>query len=162
MDVLSALGREFDADLRATPFILVLIRLAAAAMFGGVIGFEREMKSSSAGLRTHMLISLAACLFALIALELMEVAERAGDAGNADPLRMIEAVTAGVAFLAAGSIISSGGRIKGLTTGAGMWMAGAVGLSCGTGNLALALVATVVAVVVLWVIKPVSERIGSE
>jgi len=66
-----------------------------------------------------------------------------------DPLRLIAAVTSGVAFLGAGSIIVHGRRVRGLTTGAGMWMAGAVGLACGSGNLTLALLATGMALAVL-------------
>ena len=79
---------------------------------------------------------------------------------NSDPLRLIEAVTAGVAFLAAGSIITSGGKIKGLTTGAGMWMAGAVGLACGVGNIALGAIASVMAVIILWVFQRLSRHLS--
>ena len=75
-------------------------------------------------------------------------------------MRLIEAVTAGVAFLAAGSIITSGGRVTGLTTGAGMWMAGAIGLACGSGLLPLAILAAVLAIAVLWLLRRMSRRIG--
>lgn len=161
MDFLTALQLEFAPEVTATPIAIAAVRMIAAVVLGGIIGIEREAHGPTAGLRTHILISLAACLFALISFELMTVGSEASGTRH-DPLRMIEAVTAGVAFLVAGSIISSGGRVQGLTTGAGMWLSGATGLACGTGHLALANLATVIAVIILWGVRPVSERIGRE
>ncbi|MFB2594239.1 MgtC/SapB family protein [Paracoccus sp. p4-l81] len=135
------------------PFATAILRLIAAALMGSLIGWEREVNARPAGLRTHMLVSLASALFALLALELTYLGDEAGVRLTSDPLRMIEAVTSGVAFLAAGSIITSGGKVKGLTTGASMWMAGAVGLACGIGKLQLALVAMVFALIVLWIVR---------
>ncbi len=132
-----------------------LLRLVVAILLGGVIGFERAIHARTAGLRTHILVSLASCLFALLTFEIM--ARFHGEVS--DPLRLIEAVTSGVAFLAAGSIILSGGNVLGLTTGAGMWLAGAIGLACGIGALALAVLATVIVVPVLWALRGVSHRI---
>ncbi|KAB2879711.1 MAG: MgtC/SapB family protein [Albidovulum sp.] len=162
MDFLIAARLEFAPEVTATALPIVVLRLLAAAVLGGIVGFERELHARNAGLRTHMLISVAACLFALVGLELMAIAEAAGDEAKADPLRLIEAVTAGVAFLVAGSIISSGGRVQGLTTGAGMWLSGATGLACGTGHLALATVSSALGVVILWCFRPVSDRIGGK
>ena len=162
MDFLIAARLEFAPEVTATALPIVVLRLLAAAVLGGIVGFERELHARNAGLRTHMLISVAACLFALVGLELMAIAEAAGDEAKADPLRLIEAVTAGVAFLVAGSIISSGGRVQGLTTGAGMWLSGATGLGCGTGHLALATVSSALGVVILWCFRPVSDRIGGK
>lgn len=130
------------------PLAVVCLRLVMALVLGGLLGRERESRHKAAGLRTHMLISAAAAVFTLIALDLMTMP---GDAQTlrTDPLRLIAAVTSGVAFLGAGSIIVHGRRVRGLTTGAGMWMAGAVGLACGSGNLTLALLATGMALAVL-------------
>lgn len=132
-----------------------------AALLGAAIGFERELHASAAGLRTHMIVSIAACLFTVIAAEIMAQEFRGATQLQTDPLRLIEAVTAGVAFLAAGSIITSGGRVTGLTTGAGMWMAGAIGLASGSGLLPLAIMATVLAILALWVLRRVSRRIAA-
>jgi putative Mg2+ transporter-C (MgtC) family protein len=68
---------------------------------------------------------------------------------NVDPIRIIEAVTAGVAFLAAGAIIQNRGEVHGLTTGAGMWLAGALGVTCGAGYYRMAIMATVLAILIL-------------
>ncbi|WP_209424763.1 MgtC/SapB family protein [Pararhodobacter sp. SW119] len=135
-----------------------LVRLFCAVLLGGVIGFERALHARTAGLRTHILVSLASCLFALLTFEIM--ARFQGEVS--DPLRLIEAVTSGVAFLAAGSIIMSGGRVLGLTTGAGMWLAGAIGVACGIGAIALAVLATLILLPVLWVLRGVSHRIEEE
>ena len=109
-----------------------LARLLVAAALGMALGAERERKDRPAGLRTYTLTSVAACLFTIITGALAEDLTR-DDQVVADPIRIVDAVTAGVAFLAAGTIISQGGRVIGLTTGAGMWMAGAIGVASGAG-----------------------------
>lgn len=136
----------------------LMIRLTAAVILGGLIGWDREAKSRPAGLRTHMLTALASATFAVVALELMQWAVRQG--ATADPVRAIEAVTAGVAFLAAGTIIQSRGQVVGLTTGAGMWLAGAVGVACGTGLYSVAVVVTILALIILIGFQRLSDRLS--
>ena len=77
-----------------------------------------------------------------------------------DPLRMIEAVTAGVAFLAAGLIFTSGGKVRNVTTGASLWLAGAVGLGCGAGQMPLAAMTTVIVIIVLVSLRYVEKKMG--
>ncbi len=126
-------------------------RLIMAALFAGVIGFERESKDHPAGLRTHMLVGIGACLFTLLMTLLIGRFE--GDDVRADPVRVVEAITSGVAFLAAGVIIQARGRVHGLTTGASLWLAGAIGLGAGLGEYLLSFIAVVLTLVVLRVIK---------
>jgi putative Mg2+ transporter-C (MgtC) family protein len=144
----------------ATPSSLAVaaVKLSAAMLLGGLLGLDRELRDRPAGLRTYMLVSLAACLFALIALALLEMPAAPDGRLRFDPLRLIEATTAGVAFLAAGTILARKGRIKGLTTGAGMWLAGAIGLACGLGHGALAALATVLGLVVLTLLRLLEPR----
>lgn len=144
-----------DQSFTGTTLPASILRLTAATLLGGVIGYERALHARTAGLRTHILIALASCLFALLTFEIMARFEDEA----ADPLRLIEAVTSGVAFLAAGSIIMAGDRLVGLTTGAGMWLAGAIGLACGIGALALAALATLIVVPILWMMRRLSHRI---
>lgn len=158
--MLDALFAEFTVPFRAMPAEVAALRLAASIVLGGVIGLERELSARPAGLRTHMMIALAACLFTLITLEMLAIPDLSPAVDKSDPLRLIEAVTAGVAFLAAGTIFTSGGRVSGLTTGAGMWMSGAVGLACGIGQLPLAAMATVAALLVLSLIGWLSARLN--
>jgi len=141
-------------------------RLFAALAGGFLIGLDREWRDKPAGLRTHMLVSLAAALFTLVAFEIH--GDIAGaEPGNAvsDPLRLIEAVTAGVAFLAAGNIIRHESGVEGLTTGAGLWLAGAVGLSCGRGHFGIAALSVLLAIIVMSLLRVVTrgvERMGRE
>lgn len=144
-----------DQSFTGTALSVSILRLTAATLLGGVIGYERALHARTAGLRTHILIALASCLFALLTFEIMARFEDE----SADPLRLIEAVTSGVAFLAAGSIIMAGDRLVGLTTGAGMWLAGAIGLACGIGALALAALATLIVVPILWMMRRLSHKI---
>jgi putative Mg2+ transporter-C (MgtC) family protein len=136
------------------------LRLLVAVVLGGVIGWEREAKSRPAGLKTHMLTSLAAAVFSVVALELVHWAQRNGT--SADPIRAIEAVTAGVAFLAAGTIIQSRGKVTGLTTGASMWLAGAIGVATGTGLYSIAIYVALLAFLILAGLQRLSQNINPE
>lgn len=126
----------------------ILIRLGAAIVFGAVIGLDREWRKKPAGIRTHMMVALAAATFTVITMELFEAVKGAGDKA-ADPLRLVEAITAGVAFLGAGAIIQSRGNVQGITTGSGIWLAGAVGYASGAGYYVLGAIATALALVIL-------------
>jgi len=144
---------DFSTPFGGVPFALVLMRMLAAMLLGGLIGWERETHAKAAGLRTHILIALAACLFTLLAADMIAVVPAGDTHIRSDPIRLIQSITAGVAFLAAGAIIHSGGAVHGLTTGASMWLAGAIGMSSGAGRIPLAILATVVALVVLLLMR---------
>jgi putative Mg2+ transporter-C (MgtC) family protein len=107
-----------------------------------------------------MLTALAAAVFTIITFEIHAGLAREGGNTNADPIRIIEAVTAGVAFLAAGAIFTSKGDVHGLTTGAGMWLAGAIGLACGAGYYVVAVVATLLAAFILAALRRLEHRLG--
>ena len=145
------------------PSLEVVLRVLMAVVAGSLIGLDRELRNKPAGLRTHILISLAAALFTLITFELHDqfTAEDSGTT-TADPVRIIEAVTAGVAFLAAGAIIQSRGSVHGLTTGANMWLAGALGVACGAGYYFIATIGTVFALVVLIVLAKLEARFNGK
>jgi putative Mg2+ transporter-C (MgtC) family protein len=142
------------------PFQVIAARLLVAAFFGALIGIEREWRSHPAGLRTHMLVSLAAASFAVLGIEIVHSDHFQDNAIQLDPLRLIEAVTAGVAFLAAGTIIFARGRVKGLTTGAGLWLAGAIGLAAGLGYWQIGGFATLLAVIVLALVHQAEKVVG--
>ncbi|MGP9804323.1 MgtC/SapB family protein [Paracoccus sp. NSM] len=144
--------------LQSTSLAVAAARLALAMALGSALGWERERSAHAAGLRTHMLISLAAALFTLIAMELTYLRADEDASMQVDPLRLIEAVTAGVAFLAAGSIILNGGTVRGVTTGASMWLAGAIGLAAGTGRGTLAVIAALMGLLILWLVAVLAER----
>lgn len=145
-----------------TPQHIILLRLLIAAILGGMIGFEREMSHGNAGLRTHILIAVAAALFTTMAFEIFHLADVASEA-RADPIRAVEAVTAGIAFLGAGAIFQQRGNVQGLTTGAGMWLAGAVGVACALGYYLVGIVVAVFAIVVLGALRAFAHKVvGSD
>lgn len=148
-----------DHSRTHVPELEIFLRLLLAAGLGGLIGLDRELKDRPAGLRTHMLTALAAALFTVLTFEMYFYIRQHEPDARADPLRIIEAVTAGVAFLAAGSIIFSRGKIQGLTTGAGMWLAGAIGMACGSGFYIVAVTAAAIAIVILSLFKWFEKRV---
>lgn len=141
-----------------TPQHVVLARLLFAAVLGGMIGFEREMSHGNAGLRTHILIATAAALYTTMAFEIFHLSDVA-TGGRPDPIRAVEAVTAGIAFLGAGAIFQQRGSIQGLTTGAGMWLAGAVGITAALGYYLVGLAVAVFAVVVMGALRAFAHRV---
>jgi putative Mg2+ transporter-C (MgtC) family protein len=141
-----------------TPQHIILIRLIIAGLLGGVIGYEREAHNVAAGLRTHILIALAAALFTTLAFEIFHAALEGGSQ-NPDPIRAVEAVTAGIAFLGAGAIFQQRGSVQGLTTGAGMWLAGAVGVTVALGYYFIAAAVAVFAVIVLAALRAFAHRV---
>lgn len=142
-----------------TPLIEIGLRMLAALGIGGLIGLERELRDRTAGLRTNMMVALAAATFTLLTAELISEAQEATSVIKMDPMRLMEAVITGVAFLGAGAIIrGNGGSVRGLTTGASLWMSGAVGVACGGGYYVLAAGAGALAIVVLLVIGMLEYR----
>jgi len=156
MDLFVTLGGHHTV----LPALETTLRVLFAVVAGSLIGLDRELRNKPAGLRTHILISLAAALFTLITFELHEQFTGDDSSRTADPVRIIEAVTAGVAFLAAGAIIQSRGNVHGLTTGANMWLAGALGVACGAGYYFLATIGTAFALVVLIVLGKLERRLA--
>jgi putative Mg2+ transporter-C (MgtC) family protein len=133
-------------------------RLLLAALCGGVLGFEREIKQKSAGLRTNMLISVGAALFTLMSYEL-------ADGFTADPTRVAAQIVTGIGFLGAGAIMRTNGGVQGLTTAATIWVNAAVGVAAGGGEYHLAFIATGVTLSVLLLLNPlerfIERRFGS-
>lgn len=150
-----------DEIFRATslPWQVIAARMLLAACLGGVLGFEREMADRPAGLRTHMMVCLASAAFAIITLEVVAMPVFDTDHVRADPLRLVEAITAGVAFLATGTILLRRGKLRGLTTGAGMWLAGATGLAAGLGLWSVAAMACLLGALVLALVRRLETRL---
>jgi putative Mg2+ transporter-C (MgtC) family protein len=133
-------------------------KLGLAAILGAIIGAEREYRRQSAGLRTHMLMSLASAAFTMIAWGIYNDIQGQDGSPNVDPIRAVEAVTAGIAFLGAGAIIQNRESVHGLTTGAGMWTAGAIGVAVGCGYYSMAVTLVTIAIVVLAVLKWLTDH----
>jgi len=108
-----------------------IIRLVVALALGAVIGLERQLKKRPAGLRTHMLVSLGSAIFTVIGLSL-----------EPNTSRIAEAIVTGIGFLGAGAIIAQGGRLRGITSAATMWVVAGLGLVVGVGDYLLAIIIT--------------------
>jgi putative Mg2+ transporter-C (MgtC) family protein len=133
-----------------TSYVELLARLVLALALGGVIGWERERAGKPAGLRTHMMVSLGAATFTLIAIEIYEsVAADPHDVARLDPIRLLQGIVGGIGFLGAGSIIRGPSDVEGLTTAGSIWFIGAVGVAAGAGSYRLAGTAAVLGLLVL-------------
>ena len=138
----------------------IAIRLAVAVLAGGMVGYEREKKGRDAGFRTHILVAVGSCIFALIELEsvfsvilLAQTSEIARQVVTFDLHRITAQVVSGIGFLGAGTIIITKRSVKGLTTAASIWVCAALGMSAGYGYFRLVLAGTVVILLTLLVIK---------
>jgi putative Mg2+ transporter-C (MgtC) family protein len=133
------------------PELQLLIRLLVAAALAGLLGWEREKARKSAGLRTHMLVGIAAALYTSIAE--LAVSEIPPDSRGfqADPIRAIQAVAIGIGFLGSGVIFVSRDehRVRGLTTAASVWATAAIGIAAGLEHYILAGGATLLLLFVL-------------
>nr|AEH59072.1 putative Mg(2+) transporter [Lysobacter sp. ATCC 53042] len=136
---------------------------AYAMLLGGAIGFERELKNRPAGFRTHMLVAGASSL--LIGMGLLAIGDprfRAPFLITMDPMRLVEAVVAGVSFIGAGTIFAwRGGRdVAGITTAASLLMAAVIGACTGLRYHVLALAAAALTLLVLAALKTAERRLG--
>ena len=130
----------------------VLLRVITATLLGALVGFEREKAGKPAGFRTHILVCLGTAIVVLAC---------AGSRMDMDGLsRVIQGIVTGIGFIGAGSILklSEQRDIQGLTTAAGLWMTAAIGVACGLGTVGLALIATGMTLIVLWVLRVMEAR----
>ena len=142
--MLELLRQEITGGLADwTQFARVVIRLLAAMVVGGIIGYQREQAGKSAGLRTHMLVSLGMTVFVL--------ASAGGGLSAEGVSRVIQGLATGIGFIGAGAILElrDEHQIEGLTTSAGIWATAAVGVAVGLGQLGLALMSVVLALLAL-------------
>jgi putative Mg2+ transporter-C (MgtC) family protein len=129
----------------------VAVRLALAAAAGMVIGIERELREQAAGLRTHMVVAIGACLFTIVGAY--------GFEGPGDPSRVASNVVTGIGFLGAGAILREGVTVRGLTTAGSLWVVAAIGTGVGLGMYWATGVATALTVLSLWALRPFRRRL---
>ena len=128
----------------------VAMRLVAAAAIGAAVGLDRELRRKAAGLRTHALVSLGACLLIVVIIGVSPAT-----AGHVDAIsRVIQGIIAGVGFLGGGAILKTAGAneqeaVHGLTTAASIWVVAALGMACGTGQWVAAVIAAGLTLLVL-------------
>lgn len=146
-------------------FTLEMIgRLVLASVLGALIGLERELHGRPAGFRTHLLVSLGSCLFVVTSIEFHHLYANTSGTGpiGADPGRVAAQVVTGIGFLGAGAIIREGTSIRGLTTAACLWVAAAIGLSCGIGLFTISLFVTAISLAALLLLKRVEGLLSRD
>ena len=138
----------------------VLLRLVVAALLGGALGFERELREREAGLRTHLLVCVGSALFTIAsAYGFRDFLVSGGNVIRADQTRIAAQIVTGIGFLGAGAIIRQGVAVRGLTTAATLWVVAAIGIAAGAGYYSAAVITTVVALVSLWPLRLVAHRV---
>ena len=130
-------------------------RLILAAIVGGVIGYERQAHNKSAGLRTHILVSVGSCLIMILSIQIYAAVQ---GLTNADPARLAAQVVSGIGFLGAGSIIKEGPTVNGLTTAASLWVVSGVGLAVGGGYYVVAIATTVLSFLTLTLLGRIEKK----
>ena len=154
--VLASLGELLPPHtLQLTDLVL---RLGIAALCGGLLGLDRELHRKSLGWRTYILVSLGAASFSVLMVEMVHMFR--GDNLQLDPTRIVEGVIGGIGFMGAGAMIQYRGRVRGATTGAGIWMAGAIGMAAGFGFHVHAAVMTAFALFVISLMGALSRRLS--
>lgn len=128
----------------------MLIDILLAVVLGFAIGFEREITNKWAGLRTHILVCLGACIFTLLSIHAFPIYAHSP---QADPARVAAQVITGIGFIGGGTVLRHGYSIYGLTTAATLWISASIGMACGCGFRTLAVFSTVLAVGVLVLIR---------
>lgn len=143
----------------------ILLRLGLAALFGSFIGLERERQFWAAGLRTHMMVSVGACLFMIVSnYAAFEALNSSTDPRmRFDPTRIAAQVVTGIGFIGAGTILFvRKGIVRGLTTAAGLWTVSAIGLATGGGMFVAAGATTAIALIILWLFKPIENMVSKK
>ena len=145
---------EWISELRVLPDVLYAMAL------GGAIGYERELKNRPAGFRTHMLVAGTAALLLGLSRMILEDDHYAGTGLQIDPLRLVEAVIAGISFIGAGTIFASrsGRGVQGITTAASLLAVAAIGITVGFRYYVLALAITLLTLAVLTVLRWLERR----
>jgi putative Mg2+ transporter-C (MgtC) family protein len=143
--------------------LVVVFRIAAALVIGGVIGFERSFHGRPAGFRTHSLVCVASALLMLVTVYQSDwMTSVPLDAIRTDPTRMAQGIMTGIGFLGAGVIFKEGLTVRGLTTAASIWITAAIGILVGIGFYLPAVTGTLAAILVLSVFRAIEMKLPTE
>jgi putative Mg2+ transporter-C (MgtC) family protein len=137
-----------------------LMRVALAALLGGVIGLEREMREKQAGLRTNMLVSMGAALFTVSSIQFAEFYVNWTGSVRFDPSRIVSNIVTGIGFLGGAIVFRTQHKVSGVTTAASIWVVTAVGIATGAGRYVTAVGATALILIVLLAIGLLEHRVG--
>jgi putative Mg2+ transporter-C (MgtC) family protein len=142
----------------------ILLRLLLAALLGGVVGIEREVHGRPAGLRTHLLVTVGACLMTVVSEHyyLKYAFLDTESVVRLDPARVAAQIVTGIGFLGAGVILKEGLAVRGLTTAACLWVAAGIGMAVGCGLYPAAVFVTLIALASLFLLKRLERFFGRD
>jgi len=144
-------------------FLIIMARIGAGLLVGGLIGLERSLHGRPAGFRTHALVCVASALLMLVTVYQSEWMTAVPlDAIRTDPTRMAQGIMTGIGFLGAGVIFKEGLTVRGLTTAASIWITSALGILVGIGFYSAASVGTVATLLVLSAFRRIERALPSE
>jgi len=129
----------------------IVFRISAAFLFGALIGFERQWRHRTAGLRTNTLVSLGSALFVVLSIKIT---------GDTSPSRIASQIVSGIGFLGAGVIMKEGFTVRGLNTAATLWCSAAVGSLCGMGLWEIALMGTSSVIAAHLIMRPIANYLN--
>lgn len=132
-------------------------KIVLSVILSGAIGIEREFRHKVAGLRTHILVGVGSALIVLTSLHLFDIYK---DVTVIDPTRMITGIVTGIGFLCAGTIMSAGSAVTGLTSAATLWIVSGIGIAVGAGAYVAALIVTLVVFIVLIGVRSIEYQIA--
>jgi putative Mg2+ transporter-C (MgtC) family protein len=137
----------------------MIARIALGATFGGIIGYERDRHRRPVGLRTHLIVAMAAATFMVISSQFVYWQRYGkGDLVEVDSSRIAASVVSAVGFLAGGAILRTGVSVQGLTTAAGLWLVTAIGMSSGAGMFVESGVVTLMGLLALTVLRRFEDK----
>lgn len=138
-----------------------MFRVLLAAILGGAVGFDRQLRSKPAGVRTHMLVAMGSALAVGVS---VLVSQDIVGVGRADAVRVAAGVVTGIGFLGAGTILRSSEGVRGLTTAAGIWVTATIGIALGFGYYWIAVGSTALAVIIIGFLidPPKPEAAGAQ
>lgn len=141
------------------------IRIGAALIFSFCIGLERELTNKYAGLRTHILVALGACIFTLVSIygfptfAIGDNVDATQATGIRDTARVAAQVVTGIGFIGAGTVLRNGPIVLGLTTAATLWIAASIGMACGAGMFDIAFAGSVLAILTLVMVRMFEKKV---
>ncbi|MBQ8476783.1 MgtC/SapB family protein [bacterium] len=139
--------------------LIIIFRILLAILLAFIPGMERELTGKFAGLRTHILVCVGACVFTILSLYGFQFSIHAqGVMVQDDPARIAAQVITGIGFIGAGTVMRHGSNVSGITTAATLWVCAAIGMSCGCGQYVTAIVASFATLMVLISIRALEKN----
>lgn len=139
--------------------LIILFRIILAAILAFIPGIERELTGKFAGLRTHILVCVGACVFTILSVYGFQMKVGVDVIVQNDPARIAAQVITGIGFIGAGTVMRHGTSVFGITTAATLWVSAAVGMCCGCGEYMTAIIASFVTLIVLISIRSLEKNV---